>query len=95
MTPGSGRSSGEDNGNPLQYSSGEFHALRSLAGYSLWGHKESDTSEQLTLLLQLELRRKSSHSAPPFLCLTFEIFRSPVFPILVSRGEEGMKQGRK
>ena len=59
MTPGSGRSSGEDNGNPLQYSSGEFHAQRSLAGYSLWGHKESDTSEQLTLLLQLELRRPS------------------------------------
>ena len=27
---------------------GEFHKLRSLAGYSLWGHKESDTTEQLT-----------------------------------------------
>ena len=25
--------------------SGEFHEQRSLAGYSLWGHKESDTTE--------------------------------------------------
>ena len=27
----------------------EFHGQRSLAGYSQWGHKESDTTEQLTL----------------------------------------------
>ena len=27
---------------------GEFHGQRSLAGYSLWGHKESDTTEQLS-----------------------------------------------
>jgi len=27
----------------------EFHGQRSLAGYNLWGHKESDTTEQLTL----------------------------------------------
>ena len=27
---------------------GEFHGQRSLAGYSLWGHKESDTTERLT-----------------------------------------------
>ena len=30
---------------------GEFHGHRSLAGYSPWGHKESDTTEQLTLSL--------------------------------------------
>ena len=30
---------------------GEFHGQRNLAGYSPWGHKESDTTEQLTLLL--------------------------------------------
>ena len=29
---------------------GEFHGQRSLAGYSQWGHKESDTTEQLTTL---------------------------------------------
>ena len=28
---------------------GEFHGQRSLAGYSPWGHKELDTTDQLTL----------------------------------------------
>ena len=28
---------------------GEFHGQRSLAGYSSWGHKESDMIERLTL----------------------------------------------
>ena len=28
---------------------GEFHGQKSLAGYSPWGHKEWDTTEQLTL----------------------------------------------
>ena len=26
---------------------GEFHGQRNLTGYSLWGHKELDTTEQL------------------------------------------------
>ena len=44
--PGSGRSSGGGYGNPLQYSCLEnLHGLTSLAGYSAWGHKESDTTE--------------------------------------------------
>ena len=30
---------------------GESHGQRSLAGYSPWGHKESDMTEQLTLSL--------------------------------------------
>ena len=30
---------------------GEFHGQRSLAGYSPWGHKESDTTELLTITL--------------------------------------------
>ena len=47
--PGSGRSSGGGHGNPLQYSSLENpHGQRSLAGYSPWGHKESDMTEQLS-----------------------------------------------
>ena len=29
--------------------SGEFHGQRSLVGCGLWGHKESDVTEQLTL----------------------------------------------
>ena len=31
------------------FSPGEFHGQKSLAGYSLWGLKELDTAEQLTL----------------------------------------------
>ena len=43
--PGSGRSPGAGNGNPLQYPlPGEFHGQRSLAGSSPWGHKESETT---------------------------------------------------
>ena len=29
---------------------GEFHGQRSLAGYSPWGHRESDMTERVTLL---------------------------------------------
>ena len=48
--PGSGRSPAEGNGYPLQYSCLENpHGQRSLAGYSPWGRKESDTTERLTL----------------------------------------------
>ena len=43
--PGSGRSPGEGNGNPLLL--GKSHGWRSLVGYSPWGRKESDTTEQL------------------------------------------------
>ena len=28
---------------------GEFHGQRSLAGYSPWGRKESETAEQLSI----------------------------------------------
>ena len=28
---------------------GEFHRQRSLVGYSPWGHKESETTEELSL----------------------------------------------
>ena len=48
--PGSGRSPGEGHGNPLQYFCLEHpHGQRSLAGYSPWGHKESDTTKQLSI----------------------------------------------
>ena len=41
--PGSGRSPGEGNGNPLQYSCLEkSHGQGSLVDYSPWVHKESD-----------------------------------------------------
>ena len=31
----------------LVFLPGKFHGWRNLVGYSLWGHKESDTTEQL------------------------------------------------
>ena len=37
---------------------GEFHGLRSLVSYSLWGHKESDKTERLILSLSDALRRE-------------------------------------
>ena len=43
--PGLGRSRGEGNGNPLQYSCLENSMDRELAGYSPWGHQEWDTAE--------------------------------------------------
>ena len=49
--PGSGRSPGEGNGNPLQHSCLENPVDSSLEEpdrlYSPWGCKESDTTEQL------------------------------------------------
>ena len=45
--PGSGRSPGGRNSNPLQYSCLEkSHEQKSLAGYSPKGHKELNTTEQ-------------------------------------------------
>ena len=45
--PGLGRSPGEDPLPTPVLLPGKFHGLRSLVGYSPWGHKESDTTEQL------------------------------------------------
>ena len=47
LIPGSGNPRGH--GNPPHYSCLENpHGQRSLAGYSPWGHKESDMTEQLS-----------------------------------------------
>ena len=42
--PGLGRFPGGRNGNPLQDSCLGVHGQRSLAGYSPWGRKESNTT---------------------------------------------------
>ena len=46
LISGSGKSLGEEKGNPLQYSYLK-NSMESGAwgGYSPWGHKESDTTE--------------------------------------------------
>ena len=44
--PGLGRSPGEENGKPLQFSCLENpHRQRGLVGYRPWGCKELDTTE--------------------------------------------------
>ena len=48
LIPGLGRSPGQPT--PV-FLPGESHGQRSQAGYSPWGHKESDMTEQLTLSL--------------------------------------------
>ena len=58
--PGLGRSPGEGNGHPPPvFLPGKPQGQRSLAGYSPWGCKKSDTTEWLTLTRSvwlLELR---------------------------------------
>lgn len=50
----------------------------------------------MCVLLHPEHRRQGNLiSALSFLCLTFKIFRSLLFPALVSGREEEMKQARK
>ena len=50
--PGLGRSPGEGHGSPLQYSClNNPHGQRSLVGYSPWGRKESDMTEQLSMAM--------------------------------------------
>ena len=57
--PGSGKSPGEDNGSPLQYSCQE-NPIDGGAwwGYSPWGHKELDTAKLLHLLTYFPQRLK-------------------------------------
>ena len=50
LLPGSGRFPRRRKWLPtLVFLPGESHGQRSLAGYSPWGYKESDKTEQLTL----------------------------------------------
>ena len=43
--PGLGRSLEKGMATTPVFLPGEFHGLRSLVGYSPWGHKELDTTE--------------------------------------------------
>ena len=56
--PGLGRAPGGGHGNPLQYTCLENpHGQRSLAGYSPWGRKELDTTEQLSTAQHIKLEK--------------------------------------
>ena len=57
LIPGLGRAPGGGHGNPLQYTCLENpHGQRSLAGYSPWGRKELDTTEQLSTAQHIKLK---------------------------------------
>ena len=50
LIPGSGRSLGRGNGNPIKYSCLKNpHGQRYLVDYSPWDHKEFDMTEQLSM----------------------------------------------
>ena len=64
---------------------GEFYGHRSLASYSLWGRKESDTTERLTLSLYTRKRKprkrrqKTAQYKQSFTCLV-SLKRRPTSP---------------
>ena len=56
--PGSGRCPGEWKGSGITtpvFLPGEFHGQRGLEGYSPWGCKESDMTNELSLYVSLKL----------------------------------------
>ena len=60
LIPWSGTAPGGGHGDSLQYSCLEnLQGQRSLVGYSPWGHKESDTTERLSM----HAHRKLEHPA--------------------------------
>ena len=44
LIPGSGKSPGRGNGNPVEYSPGKCHRQRRLVGHSTWGLKDTQLS---------------------------------------------------
>ena len=58
--PGSGRSPGEGNGNPLQYS-----CLENTMDRGAWGRKESDTTERLHFHFHVSVGSVSTYQQGP------------------------------
>ena len=72
LIPGWGRSPGGGHGHPLQYSCLENpYGRRSLAGYSSWGHKESDTTERLSTAQDGEI----AQNLDPIYVMTYSLPR--------------------
>ena len=70
LIPGSGRSPGEEHGNPLQYSCLENpHGPRSLVDYSPWGHRVGQTEPLST--------HTHTHTHTPLKCKLFS--RAPMW----------------
>ena len=67
--PGLGRSPGEGNGNPLQYSCLENSADRGAWWATVHGVAERDMTEQLTQTKQTEIQELIGSSFRPIYCL--------------------------
>ena len=77
LIPGSGRSPGEGNGNPLQDSCLENPMDRgALVGYSPWVHKESDMTKKLTYSLYFSTHRSSDLSLTQDRTIVFDQYNS-------------------
>ena len=70
LIPESATSSGEGNDSLQSFLPGKFHGQSSLVVHNPWGCKELDTTEQLTLLLflQLEIPSESFKKNKKMLC---------------------------
>ena len=74
--PGLGRSPGGEHGNLVQYSCLENpHRQRSLVGYSPWGFKESDRTEQLNTAHSMSLKVSFWCILDSFMALVVLYFR--------------------
>ena len=73
---------------------GESHGQGSLAGYSLWGHRESNTTERLSLLPLPHVR----YDSKGFLCINSlspsDNTRKSVFPSCKERNGGSERLGR-
>ena len=91
--PGPGRSPGEGNGNPLQYScledpmEGESLGERSLVSYSPWGRKELDTTERLHLIV---LCRRETNEFSNDAWLTLKYFQKLYSVVIQGEPEESI-----
>ena len=96
-TPGSGRSTGEGNGNPLQYSCLENPMDRGAWKPQSWSHKESDMTQRLTNKQQISARIKTKYKCY-LKCIYLFIFKkhvSSLFSILFAWGKRGGKGGEE
>ena len=90
--PWSGISPGGGNGNSLRYSFLEkFHGHRSIVGYSPWGRKELDRTEQLSL------HRLPYDTSISICCISISCVQNSAkylcsLKILVERRKEGRKE---
>ena len=69
--PGLGRSTGEGNNCPLQYSCWRNHGQRSLVGYTPWDHKEVDPMRAHTVKKGASLKLPDTDNINSFLLPTF------------------------